>query len=301
MVGDPNAGSEQGSLHLISLDGLAHDHSRRWEMLERGNALSGFADVNGTRLYYELAGSGTPVVFIHGFSLDTRMWDDQFETFAQQFQVLRYDLRGFGKSALPARESYGHEADLKALLTHLGVGQAHIVGLSLGGAIAVDFALAYPELVQSLIPVDAGFHGFRFSQEWDTRTGLVWEIATRSGIPLSKQSWLDHPLFAPIREQSEASHRLEKIVSDYSGWHFINNNPAVLPEPPAAQRLNHIHAPTLVVIGERDLPDFHQMADEMQQHIAGARKVILPYIGHMANMEDPVGFNHAVLEFLMGV
>ncbi len=270
-------------------------------MFERGNALSGFSDVNGTRLYYELAGSGTPVVFIHGFSLDTRMWDDQFETFARQFQVLRYDLRGFGKSALPAGQSYRHEADLKALLTHLGVGQVHIVGLSMGGAVAVDFALAYPELVQSLILVDAGFRGFRFSQEWDTRFALIRETATQSGIPLAKQSWLDHALFAPIREQSEASDRLEKIVSDYSGWHFINNDTAVSPEPLAAQRLNHIRAPTLIIIGERDLPDFHQMADEMQQHIAGARKVILPRIGHMANMEDPVAFNDAVLAFLVGV
>jgi pimeloyl-ACP methyl ester carboxylesterase len=64
----------------------------------------GFADVNGARLYFEMAGSGHPVVLIHGFTLDTRMWNDQFEVFAQPYQVLRYDLRGFGQSALPTTE-----------------------------------------------------------------------------------------------------------------------------------------------------------------------------------------------------
>jgi 3-oxoadipate enol-lactonase len=81
----------------------------------------GFADVNGTRLYYEMAGSGHPLILIHGFTLDTCMWDDQFEVFAQHNQVTRYDLRGFGKSTLPTTEPYSHADDLKILMTHFGI------------------------------------------------------------------------------------------------------------------------------------------------------------------------------------
>ncbi|HEY7490512.1 MAG TPA: alpha/beta hydrolase [Candidatus Tectomicrobia bacterium] len=121
--------------------------------------LTGFADVNGTRLYYEVAGTGHPLVLIHGFSLDTRMWDDQFEVFAQGYQVLRYDLRGFGKSAVPTDTPYTHPDDLYALMTHLGIEHADIVGLSLGGAVALDFAVTYPRATDVLIPVDAALLG----------------------------------------------------------------------------------------------------------------------------------------------
>lgn len=114
---------------------------------------TGFADVNGTRLYYELAGAGHPLVLSHGFTLDTRMWDDQFAVFAQRYQVLWYDLRGFGKSAVPTDAPYTHPDDLHALMAHLGIAHAYIIGLSLGGAVAVDFAVTYPEATDALIPV----------------------------------------------------------------------------------------------------------------------------------------------------
>ncbi len=101
----------------------------------------GFADVNGAHLYYEIAGSGQPLVPIHGHTLDTRMWDDQFELFSQQFQVIRYDMRGYGKSVPQSHDSYAPADDLMALLKHLGLSHAHILGLSRGGGVAIDFAL----------------------------------------------------------------------------------------------------------------------------------------------------------------
>src|SRR3712207_1103532 len=103
---------------------------------------SGFAAVNGTRLYYEVAGEGTPVALIHGFTLDTRMWDDQFLPLAAHYRVVRYDARGFGRSDLPTGEPYSPHDDLRALLEHLGLGPAAITGLSMGGGIAADFAIA---------------------------------------------------------------------------------------------------------------------------------------------------------------
>jgi len=115
----------------------------------------GFADVNGTRLYYEMAGSGPALVLIHGHTLDTRMWDDQFEPFARDYRVIRYDQRGYGKSAPPTAESYSPADDLMALLRYLGLSSAHILGQSRGGAGAIDFALTYPEATTTLIAVDA--------------------------------------------------------------------------------------------------------------------------------------------------
>ncbi len=88
----------------------------------------GIAEVNGTGLYYEIAGSGYPLVLIHGFGLDTRMWDDQFEAFARHYRVVRYDMRGYGKSVPPTDESYSQTDDLKALLEHLRIDRAHVFG-----------------------------------------------------------------------------------------------------------------------------------------------------------------------------
>src|SRR5258706_13574858 len=112
---------------------------------------SGYVEVPGARLYYEVAGSGYPLVLIHGYSLDVRMWDDQFATLAERFQVIRYDARGFGKSTVPTGESFAHADDLKGLLTQLAVSRAHILGLSMGGWIATNFALTRPAMTRTLV------------------------------------------------------------------------------------------------------------------------------------------------------
>jgi pimeloyl-ACP methyl ester carboxylesterase len=100
---------------------------------------SGIIDANGARLYFETAGYGEALVFIHGLGLDARMWDLQFEVFAQRFLVIRYDLRGFGRSSVPTAEGYSHAEDLHALLRFLRVQQAHILGLSFAERHAVNF------------------------------------------------------------------------------------------------------------------------------------------------------------------
>jgi pimeloyl-ACP methyl ester carboxylesterase len=256
-----------------------------------------FAEVNGTRLYYEIAGSGHPLVLIHGFTLDTRMWDDQFEAFAQHYRVVRYDMRGYGKSAVPTDESYSQTDDLKALLEHLGIDLAHVLGQSRGGAVAIDFAPAYPEATSALVLVDPVLGGHSWSQEAARTDGAVWETAAKSGVEAGKAQWLAHPLFAPAQEKPEVAARIGQMVSDYSGWHLINTDPVRYADPPAVQRLHEISTPTLVVVGERDLPDFHAIADTLQQ-IPDARKVVLPGVGHMCNMENPTKFNEVVLDFL---
>src|SRR4051794_29903296 len=114
----------------------------------------GFADVNETQLYYEVAGAGDPLVFVHGHTLDTRMWDDQFALFAERYRVLRYDLRGYGRSASPPDRPYSHSDDLMALLTRFDMAPATLVGLSLGGLVVVDFAVTYPDAIRALVPVD---------------------------------------------------------------------------------------------------------------------------------------------------
>lgn len=142
-----------------------------------------YSEVNGTQLYWEMAGQGQTVVLLHGFTLDSRMWDDQFLPLAQHFQVIRTDLRGFGRSAVPTAEAYSHEADLCGLLDQLGVAQAHLVGLSKGGAVALNFALTYPTRTASLVLIDAVLPGYAWSAAG--RRGMSWSGSgpTRGAFP----------------------------------------------------------------------------------------------------------------------
>lgn len=270
---------------------------------ENVKSSSGFAEVNGTRLYYEVAGSGQLLVLIHGYTLDTRMWDEQFDIFSQQYRVIRYDLRGFGKSAIPTGESHTHHEDLKALLEFLGISQVHLLGLSLGGAIAINFALTYPEATQALILVDvSALDGFEWPDELNSWFAPIHSAAKAGEMDLAKEHWLNTGWFTPAREKPEVAAHLKKMVSDYSGWHFSHDNPVRGLVPSANERLEEVKAATLIIIGERDLSFYnHPIANRLRQHIPNAQKVIMPGVGHMANMEDPQSFNQIVLSFLAEV
>ena len=263
--------------------------------------MDGFAAINGTRLRYEVAGSGSPLVLIHGHGLDARMWADQFAPFAAHYRVVRYDLRGFGQSDFVADAPYAHEDDLAALLDHLGIARAAILGLSSGGAVAIDFALTYPAMTRALIVVDSALGGHAWSEEWRARWRAIRQTAHAVGTHAANEGWLMHPLFAPANEHPAIAARLRQMITDYSGWHWRNRDPQRGLDPPAAERLREITAPTLVILGERDVPDFHIIADTITQRVPGARKITLPGVGHMANMEAPEQFNREVLGFLADI
>ncbi len=256
----------------------------------------GIAPVNGTELYYECAGEGDPLVLIHGFSLDTRMWNDQFETYAAHFKVVRYDLRGFGRSSVPDGTPFSPADDLKALLDFLEIRTAHILGLSLGGWVATNFVLAYPKKVDRLILADSVLLGLEWSSEYLAATNPIWEAAGIEGLEAAKELWLETPLFTYARRQKWVGLQIAQMISDYSGFHFLQGDGSMYASD-ALERLKKITNPTLVIIGEHDIPDFQNISDTLLK-IPGAYKVVLAGAGHMSNMEVPVLFNQAVLEFL---
>lgn len=257
-----------------------------------------FVETNGAQLYVETAGSGYPLVLVHGFSLDTRMWDDQFMDLAQDYYVIRYDMRGFGQSSNPMQECYSHIEDLHAVLTYLNVAEAYLVGHSMGGARVLEFALTYPDAVRALLLIDSGVIGLPWSPALASRMDAIWAQAKEDGMEAAKAAWLAHPFFAHALRQPLAAARLKQIVADYSGWHFVNADPGQSIEPPAAQRLSNITIPTLVVVGEHDVPDFLATSDMLAQHIPNAQKVVVAGAGHMANMEVPDQINAAIRRFL---
>ncbi len=252
----------------------------------------GYAQINDAELHYEIAGAGPNLVLLHGFTLDMRMWDAQFKLLSQHFRVLRCDLRGFGQSSLPAAP-YTHADDVAALMTTLGMTRAGVIGLSMGGAIALDFACLHPDRLQALVLVDAALGGF------DRWTVHISFNAKERGMAQTKRDWLASPLLAPAMANPKSAPLLQRIVDDYSGWHFLHKDFDVFPPPTVIHRLATIHAPALVIVGEHDTVDFHNIADVLVSDIAGAKKVVMPRVGHMCNMEDPEAFNAVVLDFLL--
>lgn len=255
-------------------------------------------DVPGARLWTEVSGRGEPLVLLHGFSLDLRMWDAQVAVFAERFHVIRYDLRGFGRSTTPAGEPYRHIDDLKALLEALGVHRTHVMGLSMGGGIAVDFSLAYPEMVNKLVLVDSTLGGYRWSAAWDAAMKPIWQHGRAGQVAEARRVWMADPLFGPVLAKAETAVPMRQMVEDYSGWHWCKRDPGKGLIPPANERLTALNAPTLVVVGELDLPDFQQIATQIATECRVAGKVTIPGAGHMANMEVPALFAEVVLGFL---
>lgn len=254
--------------------------------------------INGTNLYYEISGKGKTIVLLHGFSLDTRMWDDQFSILSEKFQVLRYDMRGFGQSSTPTSEAYSHSDDLKSLLDFLGIEAATIVGLSRGGRWAIEFALDFQEKIQSLILADSMPYGFDALENRPSLSDEIVSTAKLKGINAAKKLWFEHSIFKHARKNLTVSKRLWAMISDYSGWHWINDDPAQNRFPPAAKRLSNLLIPTLILVGEYDLPVFIKSTEFLSQNIKKSQKVIIPQAGHLSNIESPSIFNSVVLEFV---
>ncbi len=258
----------------------------------------GFAQVNGSQLYYETAGTGHPLVLLHGATLDARMWDAQFEVFAQYYRVIRLDFRGFGRSPVKRGDTVHHFEDLHSLLTHLEIEQTHVIGLSMGGAIAIDFTLTYPAFISKLVLVDSGYGGWGWSDEMK-RIFAISQMARTESLVAAKEAWLECSLFQPVQEQPAVANQLAQIVADFPGLYWLHDDITTEgPTPPASERLSEIKAQTLIVVGERDVRDFHEIATIMEREIPDAQSITLANVGHMSNMEDSQGFNSAVLTFL---
>jgi pimeloyl-ACP methyl ester carboxylesterase len=262
-------------------------------------AAQGFVNVGGARLYWEARGAGEPVVLIQGGNLDRRMWDAQMDTLARHVRVIRYDVRGFGRSGR-ADSAYMHHEDLRVLLDSLRVRRAHLVGLSLGGRIAVDLALEHPERVSSLVLAGPGLSGFAWSAPDSAWVGRMREALTARDSVRASLLWLESDYMRPAMERPALRARLRELtVANASMW--VGPDAERELSPGAVTRLAELggrRIPTLLIIGERDVPDIHRIVDTLAASIPGARRVVVAGAGHMVNMEEPARFNAEVLAFL---
>jgi 3-oxoadipate enol-lactonase len=262
---------------------------------------SGYVDVEGARLYYEEAGQGTPLVMIHGGFLDRRMWDDQFQAFARRNRVIRYDVRAHGLSQSDSVAFADHE-DLLRLMDALHVPSAAIIGLSMGGGIATDFALAYPERVSALVLVGPGLSGYSFGSEelasYMEQLTAAFETGDFSAVTeIFARWWCDGPHRTPSQVDPAVRQKvLDMLAGSGQRWRYYDLARPL--EPPALERLGDINVPTLAVVGSIDVSDILEIVDIIAERVPGARKVVIPDVAHMVNLEKPEEFNRIVVEFL---
>jgi pimeloyl-ACP methyl ester carboxylesterase len=246
-------------------------------------------------LYYEVSGSGDPVVLIHAFSVDRRMWAPQIAALERRFRVIRYDLRGHGNSAAPS-EPYSPHDDLRSVLDTVGVGRATLVGLSAGSTLAIDFAIAYPDRVRKLVLASPGLNGHVPSPPL-TWTQPVFQAAGRGDTEDAAKLWAATPIMALHNDPAAAAIVKALVMSNLRLWTF-RTNPARPLTPTAIARLAEVRSPTLVVLGDKDLPHIKEIAGLLARGVAGARLVTIPGAGHIINLDAPDAFNKALAAFL---
>lgn len=267
---------------------------------------TGFVDVEGGRLYYEVEGEGHPLLLIHGGLGSLRMWDGQVPAFAERYRVIRYDTRGLGRTESEDVE-FSNRADALSVLDHVEASSAHVIGQSRGGVIALDLALEAPERVDSLISVAGGIGGYvpelpdsvaappwdELERAWEARD---WERLAELETQVWVDGWgqpatrVDRRLRETVRAWILASYEADKA----------EGKPQPL-DPPAAERLEDLSVPLLVLIGTVDEPGGVLAERHLAASVAGARQIEFPGVAHMIQLEEPERFNEVVLEFVAEV
>jgi 3-oxoadipate enol-lactonase len=268
-----------------------------------------YLNTNGIVTYFEdsapAGDSGPAVVLIHGHSVDLRMWDEQVSALtAAGFRVIRYDVRGHGSTTAPTTgytwENYA--ADLADLLDQLDVDAAHVVGLSMGGGIALQFALDFPGRVLSLTLADSALPGFAYSDDFSSQIeALVAAVRAEGPRAALERLWLTHPLFDGLRRFPDRFQRVREMVLAYPAADYHEGAVPAGYAPAVIDRLQEVAAPALVVVGEMDIPDFHLVADILAENLPHARKLVLPDCGHVPPLEQPHAFNEVLIAFLREV
>ena len=260
----------------------------------------GFAEISGSKIFFENKGKGEPLVFIHGGLSDNRFWDEQFVYFSDYFKVFRYDVKGFGQSDPPIEPFSAHQ-DLNDLLDFWSVDKAHVLGLSMGGGIALDFCLEYPNRMKSLILAAPSLGGFPYSEELMQKGLDLITLSMERGGEEAFRMLFEDPYWeytVPPRSRKAARDKMKMMTRKFFEvlrWDMNLMQPL---SPPAIGRLAEIDIPTLVIAAGLDHSDNLKVIDRLASGIKGSKKVVIPDVGHMMNLEAPQQFNQIVYDFL---
>jgi pimeloyl-ACP methyl ester carboxylesterase len=254
--------------------------------------------VLGGEVVYDVAGpaSAPPIVLLHGAFMDRRSWDREVAAYVKQYRVIRMDMRPFGESTLP-QKPYSVPEDVVALMDYLKIGQAHVMGHSFGGSVAVDLALLHPDRVASLVLVSSSPSGFAAPPD-EAKAAMAIFAAVKEGEDAIVKAWVAHPMWVVSRDRPEIRTEIEQTTRRNLAPFKMTAPPYIPLTPPAVGRLAEIKTPTLVVYGDRDTPGNRQGAELLATQIAGAKRVVIAGADHGVPLGWSRELNDAALTFL---
>jgi pimeloyl-ACP methyl ester carboxylesterase len=265
-----------------------------------------YASADGVNLYYEVTGEGYPLVWAHEFAGDYRSWEAQVRFFSRRYQVITYNARGYPPSDVPADvDAYSQQQaveDLRAVLVHLGIQQAHIGGLSMGGSLALHFGLNYPEMCRSLIVAAAG-SGSVDAERWKAEAEENAKRFETEGMSVVADDYATGPARVQLqRKDTRGWQEFRDALAEHSSIGGAHTFRGVQIKRPSIfdlkERMNKLTVPTLIFIGDEDEPCV-DAAVFMKRNIPTAGLAVLPQSGHTINLEEPDLYNRIVLDFLV--
>jgi pimeloyl-ACP methyl ester carboxylesterase len=268
------------------------------------------APVNGIKLYYEVTGSGYPLLFCHEFAGDYRSWEPQVRYFARRYQVITYNARGYPPSDVPEDISAYSQAravaDIVQLMRHLNLSQAHLVGLSMGGYAVLHCGLTHPDMARSLVVGGCGYGSVPGAREkFHQDVEQTAQHIERQGMRTMAEVYATGPTRVQFadkdprgwREFAEqlAGHSTRGAVLTFRG--IQARRPSVYE---LEAQMRQLQVPTLIITGDEDEPCL-EPALFMKRTIPTAGLAVLPKSGHTINLEEPEAFNRALDAFLSAV
>lgn len=251
--------------------------------------------VDGGLLEGDRCGSGNPLVLIHGMGGDRHDWSEVAKALPSDLATIAYDLRGFGSSIAEVGRRFSHADDLLELMDGLGIEKAALAGLSMGGGIAINFALSHPERVSRLCLVSPAIVGWEWSDEWKALWRNVAQAARSGDMALARNRWFAHPMFAQVRAGS-AAEEFRRSIDAYHGRQWIKDDQR--DEMPDIDRLHELSVPTLLLTGELDVPDLRLIADVIESASPATQRIDFAGAGHMLTLERPVETAKAIAQFV---
>ena len=236
------------------------------------------------KLHLQEQGEGLCTVFVHGFGGDLHSWDRLWPLLGASRHLLRYDLRDFGQSLANSDEAFTHVEDLAALLSAKSITRCDLIGVSMGGGVALRFALDHPELVRSLTLISPQISGWEWSTPWAEEWQEIVLLAREGDMTSAKNLWWNHALFATTRV-SPAADALRHEIECFAGRQWLRDNHEMV--MPDIERLHELQAPALLLTGVLDLEEFRLMADIIEASVENVRRVDIEGAGHLLQMEVP--------------
>jgi pimeloyl-ACP methyl ester carboxylesterase len=268
------------------------------------------APVNGVNLYYEVTGSGYPLIFAHEFAGDYRSWEPQVRYFARRYQVITYNARGYPPSDVPDDINAYSQAqaaeDIVGLLQHLHISQAHIVGLSMGGYAVLHVGLSHPAVARSLVIAGCGYGSVANERErFQQDSGKVAERLQREGMGAVAEVYSKGPTRVQFEDKDPRGWReFAEQLGEHSAVGAALTLLGVQGRRPSVYSLEaqmrQMQVPTLIMTGDEDEPCL-EPGLFMKRTIPTAGLLVIPKSGHTINIEEPEAFNSAVSDFLAAV